>query len=102
MVTEETLRVVERISRKRDRQPVETLHLADADTIEPQTLCGREFDSRTMIPLSSWGKPDRVWCDECRRVSEAAHPRTLERRRQKQDDRYGRSDVESPGDSVQE
>ena len=70
MVTEETAEfiVVERINYKKGHMPREVLHLAEAGAIEPSTLCGYSFDHRTMIPLSSWGKPDREWCGKCARV----------------------------------
>lgn len=107
MVTEEVgaeFVVVERLSRKRDRVRRETRHIADvALLMTGRALCGREFDNKTLIPLSSWGKSDTVegmvepgWCSECREFMDASHPVTAIRRAKKLEsaqNKCGRSGV---------
>ena len=104
MVKDETgFEVVERILRKRDRLPVEILHLCRVGDLPGKvTLCGRSFDNRTMIPLESWGNPDRVWCAQCFRAMTTENKSVLSRRKRRLIDFRGRSAVATDSGTPEE
>lgn len=90
MVMEDAdLVVVERTIRKRWRHPVEVLHLGYKGSLT-KTLCGRDFDHQTMIPPTSWGKPDRVWCAQCFRARNSKDRSVVSRQRKRFVDFRGR------------